>query len=166
MNMGDCPPILSRFRGFVKPSVVHGQAEKAAPGHQVQPPSVEIMSDSRPKAQDCFGHSPAAFNWSSSHFTPGSDRARPFFDPDPCRIVRGQGSFRPPVESASASDWAPPFRLQRASCLASPHALRPQFLHCGLVSLDQLRDVVICVSRAHEPMMGRDVQPILAVQQP
>ena len=34
------------------------------------------------------------------------------------------------------------------------------------MNLDQLGDVLVCVRSAHEPMMGRDVQPVLAVQQP
>ena len=51
-------------------------------------------------------------------------------------------------------------------CLASPHTLRPQFFHCGFMDLDQPGDILVCVGGAHEPMIGRYVQPILAVQQP
>jgi hypothetical protein len=60
----------------------------------------------------------------------------------------------------------PGIQGDRRSTDASPHAFRPQFLHRGLVSLNQVCDVLVCVSRAHEPMMGRYVQPVLAVQQP
>ena len=54
----------------------------------------------------------------------------------------------------------------RRSALRSPHALRPQLLHGRLMGLDQPGDILISVGGAQESMVGRDVQPVLAVQQP
>jgi hypothetical protein len=34
------------------------------------------------------------------------------------------------------------------------------------MNFNQLGDVLVCMHSAHKPMMGRDVQPVLAVQQP
>src|SRR4030042_4462393 len=55
---------------------------------------------------------------------------------------------------------------RRTTRLASPHALRLQLFHRSFMSLNQLRDVLVGVRRAHESMMRRYVQPVLAVQQP
>jgi hypothetical protein len=34
------------------------------------------------------------------------------------------------------------------------------------MDIDQLGDILVCVRGAHEAMIGRYVQPVLAVQQP
>jgi hypothetical protein len=43
--------------------------------------------------------------------------------------------------------------------------LRSQFLHRILIDLDQVCDVLVGVSRAHETMTGRNVQSVPAVEQ-
>ena len=48
---------------------------------------------------------------------------------------------------------------------ASPHAVGPQFRHRGFVNFDQPGDVLVGVRGAHKPMAGRDMQPVLPVQQ-
>lgn len=47
----------------------------------------------------------------------------------------------------------------------SPHALLAQFLHGCFMDLDQTADVCIAVGGAHEAVVGRDVQSVLAIEQ-
>lgn len=74
------------------------------------------------------------------------------------------------IESIPLSWWMTKEDIQFSFALeafrhTSPHALCPKFNHCGLMNLDQLGDVLVCVCGAYKAMIGWYVQPVHPVQQ-